>query len=66
MFHAAIFENIQRIYDLNSRYVVPELSMAICVLAMGFHLVIPTPGLPEAEGETVYLHKARHICCPPA
>lgn len=29
------------------------------VPAMGFYLVIPTPGLPEAEGENVYLQKPR-------
>lgn len=37
--------------------------VTISILAIGFHLVIPTPGLSEAEGENVYLHEARYICC---
>lgn len=56
-FHVAIFENVWRIYDLNSFYVAPELHMAISFLAIGVYLVIPTPGLLEAEGENVYLQK---------
>lgn len=62
---AAIFENIWRICDLHSFYVVPELHTAMSILAIHCHLVLPTPGLWEAEGENVYLHKAGCVCCAP-
>lgn len=64
-FHAALFENIWRTYNLNSFYVVHELYVAISIFTSGRHLVIPTPGLSEGEGENVYLHKAGYIFCIP-
>ena len=53
--HTAIFENIQRIHDLNSFYAGHKSCMAIRLLAIACPLVVPTPGLSEAEGENVYL-----------
>lgn len=50
-----------------SFYVAPEQYMAVSLLAIGCYLVIPTPGLSEAAGESVYLYKATHLnerkCC---